>query len=82
MHKQDDTTFAIVVPHEGGLAVVLDAPTIQRLKLSAGSALKLASKGTSVTLTPVRQEVNDSEFNQATAHLHKKYGKALKKLAE
>lgn len=68
--------------HGNSLAIVIERPILELLKITVDTPLEIATDGTRLTLTPVTDENRRTKFEAALARTNEKYGPALKKLAE
>ena len=64
-------------------ALIIDKALIELLDINPESPLQLSTNdGQSLTITPLRDEIFDKAIDQKLDQYKKKYGKALKRLAE
>ncbi|MFI4910982.1 MAG: AbrB/MazE/SpoVT family DNA-binding domain-containing protein [Sedimentisphaeraceae bacterium JB056] len=68
--------------HGNSYAIVIDKPILELLKATPETPFEIISDGRSLVLTPVRTEEQEEKFEQAMSMIHKRFGKAMKKLAE
>lgn len=68
--------------HGNSLALVIDKPVLDLLKIDAATPLEITTDGQILTVTPVRDEQRPAKFQAALAKTNRKYGRALKRLAE
>ena len=68
--------------HGNSYAMVIDKPILELLKATPETPFEIISDGRSLVLTPVRDPKEEKKFGQALAMVHKRFGKAMKKLAE
>jgi len=68
--------------HGNSLAVVIDKPILDLLKIDATTPLEVSTDGSSLTLVPVRDAKRREKFEAALGRTNRRYGKVLKKLAE
>ena len=68
--------------HGNSLAIVIDKPILDLLKIDATTPLEVSTDGTSLTLVPVRDPKRRKKFEAALDQTNRRYGKILKKLAE
>ncbi|HHH75958.1 MAG TPA: AbrB/MazE/SpoVT family DNA-binding domain-containing protein [Phycisphaerae bacterium] len=68
--------------HGNSYAMVIDKPILELLQATPETPFEIISDGRSLVLTPVRDPKEEKKFDQAVAMVHKRFGKAMKKLAE
>lgn len=68
--------------HENSWAVVIDQPMIDLLNIEPETQLEITTDGKVLTITPMTEPITQSEFEAALAKTNRKFGNALRKLAE
>ena len=68
--------------HGNSLALVIDKPVLELIRATADTPFEIISDGRSLVLTPVRDPKEEKKFADALAMMHKRFGRAMKKLAE
>jgi antitoxin MazE len=68
--------------HGNSLALVIDRAILDLLDIDEDTALEMSTDGQALVVAPVRDEKRRKRFEQALASTNKRYGKALKRLAE
>ena len=68
--------------HGNNYAMVIDKPILELLHTTPETPFEIISDGRSLVLTPVRDDAAEKKFDDAVAMLHKRFGKAMKRLAE
>ncbi len=68
--------------HGNSYAMVIDKPILELLKATPETRFEIISDGRSLVLTPVRDPEEEKKFDDAVAMIHKRFGNAMKKLAE
>lgn len=68
--------------HGNSLALVIDKPVLDLLEIDADTLLTVTTDGRCLIIAPADRPSRRKRFADAVAEGHKKYGKALKKLAE
>ena len=68
--------------HENSWAVVIDQPMIDLLKIEPETLLEITTDGKVLTITPVSEPISQGEFEAALEKTNRKFGNALRKLAE
>ncbi len=68
--------------HGNSLALILDKPILEILRIDAETPLAIRTDGTSLIVSPVRDPEREKRFRQALAEGDRKYGRMLRNLAE
>ena len=68
--------------HGDGLALVIDQPMLDMLRIDADTALEISANGESLVVVPVRDAERVKRFEEALASTNARYEKTLKRLAE
>jgi len=68
--------------HGNSLALVIDRPILDLLKIDHDTPLNISTDGKSLVVAPVTPSSRRKKFDAAQEWAHKRYGKAFKKLAE
>jgi antitoxin MazE len=68
--------------HGNSLAVVIEKPILELLKINADTPLEVSTDGSRLILSPVTTQDRRKAFDDALRKVNKKHGKVLKKLAE
>ncbi len=68
--------------HGNSLAVVIEKPILELLKINADTPLEVSTDGSRLILSPVTPENRRGAFDHALGKVNKKHSKVLKKLAE
>jgi len=68
--------------HGNSYALVIDKPILDLLHVTPDTPFEIVTDGKSLMLNPVREPEEDKRFSDALAMVHKKFGRAMKKLAE
>jgi len=68
--------------HGNSLALVIDRPVLDLLEIDEGTPLEISTDGRALVVTPVLDEGRRERFEEALASTNRRYGKALKRLAE
>jgi len=68
--------------HGNSYAMVIDKPILELLHTTPDTPFEIISDGRSLVLTPVRSSEESKRFDEAVAMVHKRFGKAMKRLAE
>jgi antitoxin MazE len=67
--------------HGNSWALVIDKPVLELLKIDPETPLEISTDGQSITVSPVRPD-RRSKFRAALDKTNRRYGRALKKLAD
>lgn len=68
--------------HGNSYALVIDKPILDLLHVTPDTPFEIVTDGKSLMLNPVREPEEDKKFSDALAMVHKKFGRAMKKLSE
>jgi antitoxin component of MazEF toxin-antitoxin module len=68
--------------HGNSLALVIDRAVLNLLKIDADTPLDISTDGRVLIIDPIRDETRKKKFGQAVAKANRRYGRALKRLAE
>jgi antitoxin MazE len=68
--------------HGNSLALVLDRGVLDLLSIGADTPLDISTDGEVLIISPVRDKMRRKKFEEAVAETNRKYGRALKKLAD
>lgn len=68
--------------HGNSLALVIDRPILELLKIDPDTPLDVSTDGTNLIVAPAKPSARRRKFEAAQGWAHKRYGKAFRKLAE
>lgn len=68
--------------HGNSLALVIDRPILDLLKIDPDTALEISTDGKQLIIAPAKPSAPRKKFDPAQEWAHKRYGKAFRKLAE
>jgi len=68
--------------HGNSLAIVIDRAILDLLKIDVDTPLDISTDGQVLIISPVRDETHNKKFRQALKSANRKYGRALRRLAE
>ena len=68
--------------HGNSLALVIDRPILDLLKIDPDTALDVSTDGKRLIVARAEPSTSRKRFDAAQEWAHKRYGKAFKKLAE
>jgi antitoxin component of MazEF toxin-antitoxin module len=68
--------------HGNSLALVIDRSVLQLLGIDEQTTLQVSTDGRALVITPAQEQRRRKKFEEALADCNRRYGKALKRLAE
>lgn len=68
--------------HGNSLALVIDRPVLDLLEINNDTPLSVTTDGKCLIISPVRDEKKQKAFRAVLSDVNKRYGRALKKLAD
>jgi antitoxin component of MazEF toxin-antitoxin module len=68
--------------HGNSYALVIDKPILELLRATPTTPFEIMTDGRCLVVTPVREQIEEDKFQRALDKVHKRFGRALKKLAE
>jgi antitoxin component of MazEF toxin-antitoxin module len=68
--------------HGNSLALVIDRPILDLLKIEADTPLDISTDGRQLIVAPAKPSARRKKFDAAQEWAHKRYGKAFRKLAD
>ena len=68
--------------HGNSLALVIDRPILDLLKIEPGTTLDVSTDGKRLIVAPAEASARRKQFEAAQELAHQRYGKAFQKLAE
>ena len=68
--------------HGNSLALVIDRPILDLLKIDPETPLDICTDGKQLIVTPAKASTRRKKFDAAQERAHQQYGKAFKRLAE
>jgi antitoxin component of MazEF toxin-antitoxin module len=71
-----------LVQHGNSLALVIDKPILEMLRISADTPLELTTNGDSLLISPVRDKARQKKLQASLKKINQKFGDDLKRLAE
>ncbi len=72
----------MLTKHGNSYAMVIEKPILELLHTTPDTPFEIISDGRSLVLTPVRSSEEAKKFDKAVAMVHKRFGKAMQRLAE
>jgi len=67
--------------HGNSLALVIDRPVLELLKIDGDTPLELSTDGRMLMISPVRDPKRRKAFEQALAKTNRRHGRMLRRLA-
>jgi antitoxin component of MazEF toxin-antitoxin module len=71
-----------LIRHGNSYALVIDRPILDLLKIEPETPLEIETDGNTLMVVPVRDKARRERFEKALAKVNRRYGRALKRLAE
>lgn len=68
--------------HGNSYAMVIDKPILELIQATPDTPFEIITDGRSLVLTPVLDPEKEKKFDSAVAMVHRRFGNAMKKLAE
>lgn len=68
--------------HGNSYALVIDKPILDMLGATPETPFEVITDGRLLVLSPVRTPEEDKRFDEALASVHKRFGRAMKRLSE
>jgi len=68
--------------HGNSMALVIDRGVLNLLEIDAETPLNITTDGKCLVVSPVRDPARQKKFRAALAEGNRRYGKALKRLAD
>jgi len=68
--------------HGNSLALVIDRPILELLRIDQDTPLELSTDGKKLTVAPAQISARRKKFDEAQTIAHRRYGRAFKRLAE
>jgi antitoxin component of MazEF toxin-antitoxin module len=68
--------------HGNSYALVIDKPILELLNATPETRFEVITDGQCLVLSPVRDSAQEKKFSSALDRVHKRFGRALKRLAE
>jgi antitoxin MazE len=68
--------------HGNSLALVIDRPVLELLKITEETPLELSTDGQALVIMPVRDPERLARLQEALEETNRRYGRSLRRLAE
>ena len=72
----------MLTKHGNSYALVIDKPILELLRVTPETPFEIITDGQCLVLTPVRDAKEEKKFTDALAMVHKRFGRAMKRLAQ
>ena len=71
-----------LVKHGNSYAIIIERPVLELIQADAETSFEVISDGRSLILTPIRDQETEQKLDASWSRLHKRFGNAMRKLAE
>ncbi len=71
-----------LIKHGNSLALVIDKPILQMLRITADTPLELTTDGDSILISPVRDKKRHKKLRASLDKINRKFGDDLRRLAQ
>ena len=71
-----------LIKHGNSLALVIDKPVLEMLRITADTPLELTTDGDSLLVSPVRDKARQKRLQASLGKINQKFGDDLKRLGE
>lgn len=68
--------------HGNSYAIVIDRPILELLRATPDTTFEVITDGQCLVLRPIRNTEDEKRFQEALESVHKRFGRAMKRLAE
>lgn len=68
--------------HGNSYALVIDKPILELLRVTPETPFEIVTDGQCLVLTPVREVGEEKKFKKALDRVHRRFGRAMKRLSE
>ena len=68
--------------HGNSLALVIDKPVLELLRIDVDTPLEISTDGSALVVAPVHDAKRRAKFEAALKKTNRKYGRALRRLAD
>jgi antitoxin MazE len=68
--------------HGNSYALVIEKPILEILRATPETEFEIITDGRCLVLSPVRSKAEEKKFQNALDMVHKRFGRAMKRLAE
>ncbi|MEO1997900.1 MAG: AbrB/MazE/SpoVT family DNA-binding domain-containing protein [Planctomycetaceae bacterium] len=71
-----------LIRHGNSLALVIDKPILEMLKITANTPLELTTNGDAILITPVRDKRRQKRLKASLEKINQRFGDDLERLAK
>ena len=71
-----------LIKHGNSLALVIDKPILEMLRISADTPLELTTDGDSILIMPIRDKKRQKKLRASLDKINRKFGDDLRRLAK
>ena len=71
-----------LIKHGNSLALVIDKPVLEMLRITADTPLELTTDGDSLLVSPVRDKARQKRLQASLGKINRRFGDDLRRLAE
>ncbi len=71
-----------LIKHGNSLALVIDKPILELLRISPDTLLEITTNGDSMVISPKRDKARQKKLEKTLEKINSRYGEDLKKLSE
>jgi antitoxin component of MazEF toxin-antitoxin module len=82
IYRGDGAMIKRLTKHGNSLALVIDKPVLDLLKIDADTPLGITTDGRTLVISPTNDPARTDTFRSALETVNRQHGGALKKLAE
>ena len=82
VRRPDKSMIKRLTRHGNSMALVIDRPILDLLKIDDETPLEVTTDGKSLTIARAKSSERRNRFEKAQAFAHSRYGRAFKRLAE
>jgi len=68
--------------HGNSYALVIDKPILELLRVTPETPFEIITDGRCLVLSPAREPGEEKKFRSALEKVHKRFGRAMKRLSE
>jgi antitoxin component of MazEF toxin-antitoxin module len=68
--------------HGNSYALVIEKPILELLRIGPETSFEIVTDGQCLVLTPLRDAEEEKRFESALGRVHRRFGRAMKRLAE
>ena len=71
-----------LIKHGNSLALVIDKPVLEMLRITADTPLELTTDGDSLLVSPVRDKARQKRLQASLGKINRRFGDDLRRLGE